>query len=300
MIRPENVGVLPFGVHEHPHVRRGESKPQTRDFDGLEWINKKAVTPREQTKLAGVSPGKSDSSWRKTQDFPVHGLLDENEASKPREPVSPQKKSFAEFKGYDRSAFSGAGKGGYGAEGLFGVKTADRKPDLDLQIAQWRLGPTYDANPFTLDGSVPPASARKDTHRRKQPDLMATLAEDDSLGREGLRQERMRLPADNAPWSSRVELSPGISLPRQPLVDPSAACGTKGSWRLGDDHPVSFDGSILPRRVMTGDGVDSAWRIGDAHPLTLDGRILQRPKPNPVVDTSWRMGTGIVPYEERS
>jgi len=190
----------------------------------------------------------------------------------------------------DLAGYGSKGTAGYGSEMLFGFKSPER-PNLDLQVAQWRLGPgTNDPNPFTIDGSVPAPSPRRDPGRKLQRELMVQFSADDTIAREAARGEMARYVRGveryggvdfNSPSSHHGEQM-GLFPTHRETRDPSAPKQSNGNWRLGDKHPLTLDGEIIPARARN-PVISSSWRQYDKSGIA--GVLNETPRE---VQKNWR------------
>lgn len=253
----------PFGRDEEALL--GSPRP-FRDMSPRQQQYASKLLPNEQSVayIATNRPGKNtanlDTSWRTGDLTPF--ALDNSPRGNREMPVA----NIA--KDPDLAGYSSKGTAGYGSEMLFGFKSPER-PNLDLQVAQWRLGPgTNDPNPFTIDGSVPAPSPRRDPGRKLQRELMVQFGADDTLAREAARGEMARydrgvermggVDPNNVHQGEPMGFFPS---PR-PRRDPSAPKQSGGSWRTGDTHPLTFDGEIIPRRYHD-PNIHTEWRQFD-------------------------------------
>lgn len=167
-----------------------------------------------------------------------------------------------------------------GSEMLFGVPSPT-KADSDLQIVQWRLCtnvPTNDPNAFTIDGSVPLPTPRKDPRRRMTADIVPQAIPGDVLGREAIWNDLRRAEA-NA--EDAATPSPREHERRR------AEGGSR--WRQGDSTQLSFDGNAVSQRAPGNPTLDSRWRKGDSLQFTFDGSALEPRAPNPLRNATWRV-----------
>lgn len=174
----------------------------------------------------------------------------------------------------DLVGYASNGPAGYGREMLFGQPELQQQwigadqgiNTMDLKIAKWRLSHgAQDPNPFTLNGSVPVPSPRRDPRRHVQHDLRMAVGENDAMGWEMVRREMVRPNVAQKTASAEA------------LMDqPAEATGLRYSPHRTSVQPASED----PNRGM--------WRMGDKQPLSLDGRCLPPHEFKPIVDTTWR------------
>ena len=170
--------------------------------------------------------------WRKgdTQPFALSG-----EASPSRVALDSVRKGDDPVKGYDPPA---APRDGYGAAFLFGDGAAPNssgsnspRPNLDLQIAQWRISAsTNDPHPFTLAGEVNAPGPRRDPRRQKERDVV--------------------LP-DAPP-----------AFPPPDCVPRTGQMASSG-WRKGDYQPIALYGDSVEPPSPSRPFLDSTWRKPD-------------------------------------
>ena len=192
-----------------------------------------------------------ERTWRTGDDTP---LTIGDIAPSPRLMPSSMRKVDPVLAGYGSQ-----GTAGYGKAFLFPSRQDDmpQAASLDLQVAAWRLtNASYDPHPFTLDGEVPAPSPRRSPRRQAQPDLMMQVYDpkDNCSVLEAHNELRRRTNNMNT-LDGTPSFPPPDSTPRE-------ARKHGGSWRNGDAHPLTFDGSIIPRRE-TNPTIDSAWRMPD-------------------------------------
>jgi hypothetical protein len=171
---------------------------------------------------------------------------------------------------------------------LFGHQSPSR-PNLDLQIAQWRLGPgANDPNPWTVDGTVPMSSPRRDPKRLVHKDIMATFGKDDILGHEAVRKELARHHANDASRGVGVEYGgEAMGLFPSPRPDTKSTGGMRGDWRMGDDYAFALDGAPVQQRTRN-PFRDSSWRVFDKNGAA--GAIGMRDETLFMGDQTPRMG----------
>lgn len=172
-----------------------------------------------------------------------------------------------------------------GSEMLFGVPSP-RSNGLDLQIAQWRLctnAPTNDPNAFTIDGSMPPPSPRKDPRRRMTADIVAQARPGDELSRQAIQHDL-----------KRAETNAGDAPQPSPRERDRRASGEGGSqWRKGDTLQLSLDGGVNASPHAPGNpSLDSRWRKGDSFQFAFDGSGQAKRAPNPYRNPTWRIEGG--------
>ena len=210
--------------------------------------------PSKQTALR-------DTSWQKGDEAPF--ALDNSPRGARPMPAS----IIARDPGF--YGYKSKGSAGYGAEMLFGF-TPPERPAVNAQVAEWRATRvTNDSNPFTLDGSVPAPSPRRDPGRKLQKELMAQIDSNDTIAIEAARGDMQR-------YERFVERNGGI--------DPNVMPGTEVGF-----YPPSMAPKDTSRRdELMKSGTDTSWRAGDSHPLTLDGSIVPPRVKNRTNDSTWR------------
>lgn len=257
-----------------------------RGWDGSKispWLSGSAVMPPYNKPIhQGSGSHSRNTSWRSGDRMPL-----EPDRVTPRERPA---------RDPDLVGYPSRGKAGYGGEMLFGHRPPERPP-LDMQIAQWRLGNgANDPNPYTIDGTVPTSSPRRDPRRRVQREIMASFAKDDTLGSEAVRREQARHelteelePEPEPAIAAELQAMSLFPSPRRTQEVPSPRSnGINGAWRAGDSHPLTLDGSIIERQFHLSKG--SAWRTGDTSGFSLgEGALSSSP-----LKTMVMMGEGAL------
>lgn len=255
---PEQARNAPFGMDNAMDTPRQRVVIPQPVVDQDHWLAKSGMfSPFKKPSQSGKDHGKN-SSWRASDPLPL--ALDCSPRQPRQMPVSRLARDPV------LTGYASQGTGGYGSEMLFGQESPRQAPDLDLQTARWRLtGDTNDPHPFTLNGSVPAPSPRRDPRRQVQREIMASFGKDDTLGNEQVRREMARHAGTGADNEAQDV-----------------------AFFFGSPRPAK------PDPVTTGRG---DWRVGDPNAFTMDGSHASHPKVSPYVDSSWRTyakdGVGI-------
>ena len=287
-------GTAPFGRDEYI-VSPRSSLPSPRVTHPPPAIAQyKAFSPRD---FPQRSPNtKVDKSWRETSSLPLSF-----DGSPPllRSPTTKGTSAADEIQplgGFPPPYGHARPHVGYGSEYVMGVlpTTAvnEPKPNLDLQVAQWRLTSTgtYDPNAFTLDGALPEQSLSPrgtDPRRKLQRDLMVQVGKGDIGAREGVWREMARY--DKAVTASSCASCRGSEQQHQQHHHHQQQRDSPFESGLFPPTPSTHPGSSLTAKSGEQQG---QWRKGDSYRFSFGGRTEQHRVPNPILDSRWRQGDG--------
>ena len=170
---------------------------------------------------------------------------------------------------------------------IFGVPSP--AANIDLQIAQWRINaPTNDPHAFTIDGSVPLASPRKDPRRRMSADLVPQAIPGDEIGRQGIWNDLKRAENKSNDAGTSTDHAGGDLMAAARAYDGASAGKSGSNWRKGDASQLSLGGAESPR-APGNPLLDGRWRKGDSFQLSFDGSEQAPRAPNPLRNPTWRM-----------
>ena len=308
---------MPSGL-DPPYGRDGRQQafasafasPRTRDVPSSPPVHDSWSSPSSRAASEKASHG-INSSWRAPDNLPF--TLDGSPRARAPNPTSVRDPELA-GRGYAKP--NGSAREGYGSEMIFGV-TPPERPNLDLQVAQWRRlctnAPTNDGNAFTIDGSLPLPTPRKDPRRKLNGDIMPHALPGDVLGREGIwkdlgRAARFEAAAaeeaatgvnEHETGGARVVPTAGLEEeqggPMSSLFlghpSPRNQQPSSDKWRRGDDRRLSFDDhfNVNAQAAVTHRSPDQKWRNGDTFQFAFDGSGGPAPRPNPFArDSRWR------------
>lgn len=238
-------------------------RPSPLAFNSIASDESGWLSQRHRSKYEEDGTSYYNGLWRKGDELPL--ALD-GTPRKPREAPDPRLRSDPDISGGGyRRDMNNALMHASTAEMIFGPQAASPRgsnasqSDLELQIAQWRLGKTDDS-PFSLDPSKQLENHPRVDPRRKADHELLAFTNPESADYEGARREMTRRDPN------RGLSEDSVAAAANPI---HAKMGTQ--WREGDPNPFVFNGlDVLPPPARD-PHVDTTWRGQDSQPFSLSG-----------------------------